>query len=158
MNDIKKLTTGLDRVVTAASDIVNKAPALGPRAGRRLTHSVGISATAWLLAYFAARAALEIPGLATPLRVLVAVFPLPAFAWFLWTFIRMARDGDELERRIQLEALAVSFPLTLLLVMTLGLLQLAVALPPEDWSYRHIWPLLYVFYLLGLTLARRRYA
>jgi hypothetical protein len=36
----------------------------------------------------------------------------------------------------------VAFPLSLLLVMTLGLLQIAVPLPPGDWSYRHLWPLL----------------
>jgi hypothetical protein len=29
------------------------------------------------------------------------------------------------------------------LIMTLGLLQIAVPLPPDDWSYRHIWPLVY---------------
>jgi hypothetical protein len=51
----------------------------------------------------------------------------------------------------------LAFPLTLVLIMTLGLLQIAIPLPPEDWSYRHILPLLYVFYLFGLTLARRRY-
>jgi hypothetical protein len=45
----------------------------------------------------------------------------------------------------------------MVLVMTLGLLQIAIPLPPEDWSYRHIWPLIYVFYLFGLTFARRRY-
>ncbi len=32
-----------------------------------------------------------------------------------------------------------------------------VPMPTEDWSYRHIWPLMYVFYLLGLMRARRRY-
>ena len=82
----------------------------------------------------------------------LALLPLPAFLWFLWTFIAGVRGADELERRIQLEALAVAFPLTLVLIMTLGLLQIAVPLSPDDWSYRHIWPFLYVFYLLGLTL------
>ena len=27
----------------------------------------------------------------------------------------------------------------------------------NDWSYRHIWPFLYVFYLIGLIRAKRRY-
>jgi hypothetical protein len=67
------------------------------------------------------------------------------------------RDLDELERRIQLEALAIAFPGALLLIMTLGLLQLAIPLSPADWSYRHIWPFLFLFYFLGLALTRRRY-
>jgi hypothetical protein len=52
---------------------------------------------------------------------------------------------------------AVAFPLTLLLIMTLGLLQVAISLPLDDWSHWHVWPLIYVFYLAGLARARRRY-
>jgi hypothetical protein len=64
---------------------------------------------------------------------------------------------DELEQRIHLEALAVAFPLALILLMTLGLLELATKLPPEDFSYRHVWAFLPIFYFGGLALARRRY-
>ena len=112
----------------------------------------------FLVLFFAARGLLELEGLSTAIRVALALLPLPAFLWFLWTFIAGVREADELERRIQLEALAVAFPLTLVLIMTLGLLQIAVPLSPDDWSYRHIWPTLYVFYVLGLSWARRRYA
>jgi hypothetical protein len=42
-------------------------------------------------------------------------------------------------------------------LMTLGLLQLAVELPVEDWSYRHVWIYLPLFYFAGLGLAWRRY-
>lgn len=118
---------------------------------------IGLSAGLWLSLFFIARGALEASGFSPWMRAAIALSPLPAFAWFLWEFIRAVRDADELERRIQLEALAVAMPLTMLLIMTLGLLQVAIPLPVEDWSYRHIWPLIYVFYLIGLTLARRRY-
>jgi hypothetical protein len=64
---------------------------------------------------------------------------------------------DELEQRIQLEALALAFPLTLILLMTLGLLEIAIELPAEDLSYRHVWAMLPALYFLGLTLARKRY-
>jgi len=47
--------------------------------------------------------------------------------------------------------------LTALLIMTLGLLQIAVPLSPDDWSYRHIFPFVYIFYICGLMAARRRY-
>jgi hypothetical protein len=123
----------------------------------RSERRVGLSAAVWLSLFFIARGMLEVPSRPTYERVLLAIMPLPAFAWFIWEFTKGVAAADELERRIQLEALAVAFPLTIFLLMTLGLLQVAIDLPMEDWSYRHIWPLIYVFYLIGLTVARRRY-
>ena len=128
--------------------------ALGPRlVGRGLAAMV-----LFVVTFIAARFALELPSLAPSVRLAIALAPLPVFAWMLWELVRKAAEEDELERRIQLEALAVAFPLTLLLMMTLGLLQSPLPLPPDDWSYRHIWPFLFLFYLVGLTRARRRYA
>ena len=112
---------------------------------------------AFVLSYFVARGALE-RELQTGWRVFSALFPVPFFIWLLWDIIKGIRGMDELERRIHLEALAVAFPLTLILLMTLGLLEIAIKLPPEDLSYRHVWALLPVFYFLGLSLARKRYA
>lgn len=71
--------------------------------------------------------------------------------------MRSVRAADEFERRIHFEALAVAFPLAILLLMTLALMQRAVELTFEDWSYAHVWIYLPVFYLLALVLARRRY-
>jgi len=44
----------------------------------------------------------------------------------------------------------------MILLMTLGLSELATKLPPEDFSYRHVWAFLALFYFGGLVLARRR--
>lgn len=111
----------------------------------------------FVILYFAARALLERSDLSTPLRVAIALAPIPAFVIVILKVIRGIRGMDELEQRIQLEALAVAYPLALLLIMTLGLVQLATPLSPDDWSYRHIWPFLFVFYAGGLALARKRY-
>ena len=111
----------------------------------------------WILTYFGARVLLKSYAMGTPLRVFVALIPVVPFVIVLWLIIRGVREMDELERRIQLEALAVAFPLTFLLLMTLGLLELAIKLNPQDWSYRHLWPFMFVFYLVGLMMARRRY-
>lgn len=111
----------------------------------------------FLVLYLVARVALKQPDLSQPLRVTVALLPIPVFALFLFSFIRGLKDLDELERRIQLEALVIAFPLAILLIMTLGLLELAVPLSPENWSYRHIWPFLTIFYFIGLAIARKRY-
>jgi hypothetical protein len=154
---VDKIFKAVDKVLDMSEKVAGKTDAMGPMGGRRWPRSVGLAATLLIVLFFGARLLLELPNLATSLRVGIALLPLPAFLWLLWAFINDVREADELERRIQLEALAIAFPLTLVLVMTLGLLQIAIPLPPEDWSYRHIWPLIYVFYLGGLTLARRRY-
>ncbi len=113
--------------------------------------------TTWVLGFFAARFVLGLPGLSPGLRVAVAIVPVVPFAGFLGYVVRSLSRLDELERRVHLEALAVAFPLTLLLLMTLGLLQIAIALPADDLSYRHVWPIPAFFYFVGLALARRRY-
>lgn len=111
----------------------------------------------WVVIYFAARGFLEQRGLATSVRVAVALAPIPVFVAFLWSYLRLVRAADELERRVHLEALGVAFPLSMLLLTTLGLLQRAITLPFEDWSYAHVAWYLPLLYLLGLSIAWRRY-
>ena len=112
----------------------------------------------WLVLYFGIRVFLEArDGLASGTRLALAFIPTPFFALFLMSFIRGVRSADELERRIQLEALAVAFPLGLLLLTTLGLAQRAVTLRFEDWSYNHVWPMFALFYVFGVIVARKRY-
>lgn len=113
--------------------------------------------TLWLVAFFGARVALEAPGISSALRIAAALAPLPIFAAFLVLFIRELRAADELERRIQGEALAIAYPLVLVLLMTLALMERAVGLKFQDWSYMHVWIYGPIFYLVGLAIARRRY-
>ena len=113
---------------------------------------------AWFVAWIGARVVLESPSVPTWARVVAALAPAPLGAAALLTIVRGARELDELEQRIQLEALAIAFVLAVLLLMTLGLMELAVTLNPDDWSYRHVWAMLPMLYLAGLVFARRRYA
>lgn len=129
-------------------------PVSARRASGRRVIAVGL---AWLVVHFAARALLERGGSSDAFRILAAVAPIPLFAAFLWSYLRLVRSADELERRVHLEALVVAFPLSLLLLTTLGLLQRAIELPFEDWSYAHVAFYLPLFYVVGLTLAWRRY-
>jgi hypothetical protein len=115
-------------------------------------------AVAWFGAWLVARGVLESDSVPTWARVAAALAPTPLAAAALLTIVRGARELDELERRIQLEALATAFVLAVLLLMTLGLMELAIALNRDDWSYRHVWAMLPMLYFIGLTLARRRYA
>jgi hypothetical protein len=125
------------------------------RPGKRAAASLF---AAWIVLYFAIRLLLEAnPGMSSGARVTLAFLPTPIFAFALVRFIREMQMADELERRIQLEALALAFPLGLLLLTTLGLVQRAVTLRFEDWSYNHVWPMFALFYLAGLMVARKRY-
>jgi hypothetical protein len=125
--------------------------------GRRSDWIVAAVGVVWILMYFAARVVLKQFEMETWARVAVALLPMGPFAVFLLLFIRGLRQLDELKRQIQLEALAIAFPLTILLLMTLGLLQRAIDLPFEDWSYAHVWTFLPIFYFLGLWVSARRY-
>lgn len=108
--------------------------------------------------FLAARFAVEVPAIPVWGRIAVGVLPAPLFLVWVAACVRSARRlSDELERRIQLEALAFAFPCTFALLMGLGLVEVVVALPKDDLSYRHVWAMLPVFYLAGLVLARRRY-
>ena len=114
-------------------------------------------AIVWVVTYFASRMVLETEGLSRSGRIIVALLPAIPFSFFLWLFIRNIARMDEMERRIQMEAMAFAFPMSILLLMILGLLQLAVPLSPDDWSYRHVWSFLPIFYFAGVALAWRRY-
>jgi hypothetical protein len=79
------------------------------------------------------------------------------FVLFLSMVLAEIRSLDELWRRIHLEALAIAFPLAVLLLMILGLMELATGLSPDDWSYRHVWIFLPIFYVIGVLVSVRRY-
>jgi hypothetical protein len=111
----------------------------------------------WFAAYFGARLLLKLDSFTPWERVAISLIPIPFFAWFLWLFVLRMRDTDELQRRIQLESLAIAFPAAIVLLMTLGLLQKAIDLPMKAWSYAHVWLYLPMFYLIGNAIAAHRY-
>ena len=83
---------------------------------------------------------------------LVPVIPLVVAAWAVF---RMISDVDELQRRIQLEGLAFAFGGGSLVTTAYGMLQ-AAGLPDVSWLF--VWPVYAVCWVVGLTLAQRRYA
>jgi peptidoglycan/LPS O-acetylase OafA/YrhL len=125
---------------------------------RTLNIVVIASGLIWAAAFIAARLLLDLPDLGVTPRLLLAFGPSLPFAVFLVGAIVLLRAGDEMERRVQLEALACAFGLTVLLVATLALAQRAGFARFEDFSYGHIVPMLLLFYLFGMLMARRRYA
>jgi hypothetical protein len=61
---------------------------------------------------------------------------------------------DELQRRIQLEALAFGFTASAVLTFTYGFLQ-GVGFPQANWTL--VWPVMGSTWVLGLLIARRKY-
>ena len=111
----------------------------------------------WISIYALSRGLLELDIAGPAARVAIALLPVPFFAWWLWTWMKGVSEMDELERRIELEALAFAFPLAVILLMTLGLLDVAIGLNPNDFSPRHVWAMMPVLYYFGLWRAKRRY-
>jgi hypothetical protein len=90
----------------------------------------------------------------TPLGYAIAFLPIIPSALALWAFMRMFRGLDELQRRIQLEAVAFSFLATCLITLTWAFQQNA-GLPRFDVAW--VAPLLILLWGLGLGIAKRRY-
>jgi hypothetical protein len=111
----------------------------------------------WLSIFLIARGLLELDIASPVVRSLIALLPTPFFAWYLWTWMKGVAAMDELQRRIELEALALAFPLAVVLLMTLGLLDIAIGLSEDDFSLRHVWAMMPVLYYFSLWRAKRRY-
>jgi hypothetical protein len=111
----------------------------------------------WISVFFLSRGLLELDISSSSARVLIALLPTPFFAWYLWTWMKGVSQMDELQRRIELEALGFAFPSALLVLATLGLLDVAITLDPDDFSLRNTWLMMPLLYYIGLWLAKRRY-
>ena len=122
------------------------------------TASPGVLAVGaiWFLSYFAARFALEAWAPPPHWDIVVACVPLIAFYWLVWVVQRTLRNADELRRRVHLEALAMAFLITMLVLMVLGLLD-APPVGPLGLPLRDLWFVLPVLYGLSFAVANHRY-
>jgi hypothetical protein len=89
------------------------------------------------------------------LRFAVALLPLPALIGLALSARKLARHLDELERRVQLEAMATAFGVAGVAFLLYTQLQIAGLLGPEDWFMP--WLTIWTGYTLGLGSARRRF-
>ncbi len=90
-----------------------------------------------------------------PWRVVVSLLPMVPGFCMCWAVLRQLRRIDELQRRLQLEALAFGFAATALITFSYGFLENA-GFPRM--SMFVVWPVMAVAWVLGLALAQRRYA
>jgi hypothetical protein len=116
-----------------------------------------IAGIAWVMVYLLARWLLDTQQIEGALRIIVALAPAVPFAFFLLLVLAGIRQMDELHRKVHLEALAIAYPLAMLLLMVLGLIELVIPPPIRGWSYREVWQFLPLFYFVGLAFTWRRY-
>lgn len=148
------------RNVTGAVGTVNRALACTAAEIEQMKRIYGMRLLArgvlWMAVYGLSRWLLRsVEG--DGLRVAIALAPTPFFVWFLWTYINGVGQMDELERRIELEALAFAFPAAIVFISMLGLLDVAITLDPRQFSLRNVWLLMPLLYYAGLYRAKRRY-
>jgi drug/metabolite transporter (DMT)-like permease len=130
---------------------------MGRQRMRGALPGVALAAAFWLAVYFAARAALQYLRAGSVEAVLTSIAPIFAFYAFAWVVQRAVRRADELERLIQLDALALAFSTTICVLMGLGLLDIAHAGRLEFPPMRDWWVTLPALYAICLLVARRRY-
>jgi hypothetical protein len=97
------------------------------------------------------RMQLELPRAAV---MVIALLPMIGAALAVWAIVRGIRRLDELQRRIQFEALSFAFAGTAFLTFGWGFLENAGQ--PRFPTFG-VWPLMAVLWIIGLAIARRRY-
>ncbi len=93
-------------------------------------------------------------GSPTPLRVVIALLPMVATVFIMLAALRFFRRMDELEKRIQLDSLALAFVGTAFITFGYGFLEI-VGFPHISWFA--VWPLMAVLWVIGHALARRHW-
>ncbi len=110
-----------------------------------LLYVVAVMGTSWLL---------ERMG-ESSWRWLVAVVPVVPIAFALVAFLRFLNNMDELQQRIQLNAIGFAAGATGMVTLTLGFLEQA-GLPCLSWVW--IFPMLILFWGAATFVVSRRYA
>ena len=124
---------------------------------KHLNDRVLIYAVIWCLSYVGSLFALKTLDIPKEAGMVLIVITVLAFALFIYKYYRSIYFMDEVQIKIQMEAVVIAFSLGLLLLMSLGLLDLIITLNKNDWSYRYLVSLFVAFYFLGLYISKRKY-
>jgi hypothetical protein len=93
-------------------------------------------------------------NLPSPWRLAIALAPVIPAIFALVAFVRFLGRMDELQRRIQFDAIALSFGATAILTFAYGFLE-GVGFPRLSWIW--ILPLMVMLWGLGAAIASMRY-
>ncbi len=112
----------------------------------------------YFIMFFKGRHLLVESDLPMGLKVGISILIVLSFITLLFLSVLRIRKRDELERRIQFEALLIAFPMTVIFLFTFSQLELFIPYFRDDWTYLHVTAFAVVFYYVGLILARTRYS
>ncbi len=87
-------------------------------------------------------------------RIPVALAPIVPLIFVMFAVVSYFGKIDELQRRIQVEALSFSAAGTALLTFSYGFLE-NVGFPHLSWFF--VWPIIATLWMIGLAVASRRY-
>lgn len=87
-------------------------------------------------------------------RIALALTPMIGAVAAAWAIMRKIWRMDEMQRRIQLDAIAIAFLCTALVTFGWGFAQEAGAPPLHAFI---IWPVMAGFWMIGCAIAWRRY-
>lgn len=94
-------------------------------------------------------------NLSQPVRIAVALLPLPGCVALLVVILQGVRSLDEFQKRVHFEAVVVSFLATAVAVFVYGYLQKAHATGSLNMGL--VWLFMLVFYAIGYFVAVRHY-
>ncbi len=112
----------------------------------------------WAITYITSLLIIRKGDPSTAIGVVLSIVPLITFALFIYHYIKSIGVMDEVQIRIQLEAVVIAFTLGLMTLMVLGLLDLVITLDKKDWSYTNLIPFFALFYFIGLFISKRKYS
>ncbi|WP_114391585.1 hypothetical protein [Oleisolibacter albus] len=87
-------------------------------------------------------------------KLILAVTPMVGAVAAAWTILRGVRRMDELQRRVQFEAIALAFAGTALITFGWGFAESAGAPTLRAFA---VWPIMASLWAAGLFIANRRY-
>ena len=128
---------------------------MGERTGRRYLLEFGGALLAYAIVLAVAISLVTTTSSDSVWRVPLALLPMVPLVFALFAFVRYMSRVDELQRRIQLEALAFAFGGTALLTFGYGFLQSIAGYPQVNWFV--VWPVMAVLWLAGKARADRKY-
>jgi len=104
-----------------------------------------------------ATAVFVLTKLPLPARAALVIVPVAFCLGYVACVVRLFRQVDELQRRIQLESLGFAFPATAVLVMAVDLLEQAGVIPAVRWGWSGLVTAMCLLWLTGWVFACRRY-
>lgn len=87
-------------------------------------------------------------------RAAITLAPMIPAGFMCWAVVRQLRRLDEMQLRIQFEALGFAFAASALLTFSYGFME-NIGAPHLPWLW--VWPVMAVMWIIGLRIARRRY-